>query len=311
MGISCMGPSGSAPGRPRCAAVTWPGDPPAVPPISRVRSSPSPCTGGPKSPTSRTRPTPICCRPCSTSTCPRSDRSSSRGLRRWMRWASASSRRRSSPSTWTAKAPLHLVPETRSGRAAATCRESGTHREEVRWDGCEGKEELRRPLLGGSSLNGGHAPHQTRLVVGRRVLVDDALGGSLVDPLHGQAQRLRALVSTALGGAHCALRARPELGPHRLVAQAALLVLAVPLDLALDVGHRSILSLLRKGAAVGRGLTVAEDNSSRWGASFGRRHRAGLAPTVLARRPGPPTWAGTIDGPCRPPSPQLGLLPLS
>ncbi len=39
----------------------------------------------------------------------------------------------------------------------------------------------------------------------------------------------------------------------------------------------SILSLLRKGAAAGRGLTGAEDNCSRWRAYFGRRHagRAG------------------------------------
>jgi hypothetical protein len=38
------------------------------------------------------------------------------------------------------------------------------------------------------------------------------------------------------------LGAGAQLGAHRLVAQPALLVLAVPLDLALDVGHVSILS---------------------------------------------------------------------
>ena len=52
------------------------------------------------------------------------------------------------------------------------------------------------PLLGGR-LEGGDPPHQPRLVVRRRVLVDDALGGGLVDPLHGQAQGLGAVLGAA------------------------------------------------------------------------------------------------------------------
>src|SRR5260370_17328955 len=90
-------------------------------------------------------------------------------------------------------------------------------------------------------------PHETGLVVGRGVLVDDAPGGRLVDTLHGQAQLLGGVLGAALGGRHGVLGPRANLGPHRLVAQAALLVLAVPLYLALDVGHVKILGAFEKG----------------------------------------------------------------
>src|SRR5262249_34905961 len=83
----------------------------------------------------------------------------------------------------------------------------------------------------------GQAPHQLGLAVGSLVAVDDTLGGRLVDPLHGQARRFGGPVGALLGGGDGGLDARLDLRPHRLVAEAAALVLAVALDLALDVGH--------------------------------------------------------------------------
>ena len=68
-------------------------------------------------------------------------------------------------------------------------------------------------------------------------------------PLDGQAGGLGGVLGTLLGGVDGALGAGLELGAHGLVAQAAPLVLAVPLDLALDVGHGSPSSCGRAGAA--------------------------------------------------------------
>src|SRR3712207_7036495 len=56
---------------------------------------------------------------------------------------------------------------------------------------------------------------------------------SLVDLLHGQAQRVGGVVGPVLGGLHGVLGARLQLGADRLVAEAPLLVLGVALDLAL------------------------------------------------------------------------------
>jgi len=66
--------------------------------------------------------------------------------------------------------------------------------------------------------------------------VDDALVPCLVDLLHGGGSRYIG-IGAGLGGGEGCLDAGPQLGAHRTVADATLLVLAVSLDLALDVGH--------------------------------------------------------------------------
>src|SRR5215203_6870610 len=80
--------------------------------------------------------------------------------------------------------------------------------------------------------------HDRGLAVRGLVLVDDALGGGLVELLGGVAtQRDCLLLVAGLGGfaelAHGGLQA----GLDGLVALVTLLVLLVPLDLALDVRH--------------------------------------------------------------------------
>src|SRR5687767_5624311 len=95
--------------------------------------------------------------------------------------------------------------------------------------------------MGGSALGSGgelgDPLHQAGLAVGRLVLVDHALRGGHVEPLHRQAQGIGARVGARLGGLHRSLHARLELGAHRLVAEAPTLVLPIALDLALDVRH--------------------------------------------------------------------------
>ena len=97
----------------------------------------------------------------------------------------------------------------------------------------------------------GDPPHQPALVPRRLVLVDDTLGGGLVDALHRDAEHLgRHVVAVARRGLGVST-AGLQLGTGRLVALTAGLVLAVPLDLGLDVGHGSNDSTRR--GAVGHG----------------------------------------------------------
>ena len=78
---------------------------------------------------------------------------------------------------------------------------------------------------------------QAGLAPGGLVLVDHALRGGLVDAHDRQAgQLLDVLLALLRGGGH-GLGAGLELGANGLVAHAALLVLLVALDLALDVRH--------------------------------------------------------------------------
>ncbi len=81
------------------------------------------------------------------------------------------------------------------------------------------------------------AAHETRLAVCCLVLVDDALGGSHVNALDGQAQCLDGVVIVALCSNECGLGPGLHLGLDGLVAQTCALVLLVALDLALDVRH--------------------------------------------------------------------------
>ena len=67
--------------------------------------------------------------------------------------------------------------------------------------------------------------------------MDDALVGGLVDPLHGDTGRHLGVFGTGLGGDERPLDPGTQLGTHGLVGKATLLVLAVALDLALNVGH--------------------------------------------------------------------------
>src|SRR5690348_6525045 len=91
--------------------------------------------------------------------------------------------------------------------------------------------------LGRAAAEGVDPPHQAGLAVGRLVLVDDALGGGLVDALHRGLESLDRRVGTVLGGSHRGLDARLDLRARRLVPDAAPLVLPIAFDLALDVGH--------------------------------------------------------------------------
>ena len=115
-----------------------------------------------------------------------------------------------------------------------------------------------RPVSSGVGREPGDPPHQPALVPRRLVLVDDTLGGGLVDALHRDPQHLgRHVVAVArrdLGVAPAGL----QLGTGRLVALTAGLVLAVPLDLGLDVGHGSNDSTRRARAG-----TDGLDNDSR------------------------------------------------
>ncbi len=67
--------------------------------------------------------------------------------------------------------------------------------------------------------------------------MNDALGGGLVEPLDGGFGRIGSLLVALLGGGDRSLHPRLELGAHGLVAGVTLLVLTIPFDLALDVGH--------------------------------------------------------------------------
>ena len=67
--------------------------------------------------------------------------------------------------------------------------------------------------------------------------MDDALGGGLVDPLDGEAQRLIGGLVVVLDRVQRGLGPGVHLGTDSPVAQAALLVLPVALYLGLDVGH--------------------------------------------------------------------------
>src|SRR5690606_8317011 len=91
---------------------------------------------------------------------------------------------------------------------------------------------------------GGDALGEARLAAGGLVLVDDARGRGLVDALHREPQRLGAVLAAGGGHGDRVLDAGAQLGAHRLVAEATLLVLLVALDLALDVRHgaRTLLS---------------------------------------------------------------------
>src|SRR5690606_9571123 len=81
------------------------------------------------------------------------------------------------------------------------------------------------PALGliGARREAGHPLGEPRLLAVRRVLVQDTLGGGLVDALDGDPQL--GLVVAGDGGLLGALDAGLQLGAHGLVAQAALLVL--------------------------------------------------------------------------------------
>jgi len=78
---------------------------------------------------------------------------------------------------------------------------------------------------------------QPRLAARCRVGVNDPLGGRLVDHLHGLDSIGTGCIAS-LGGGKGVLDAGTKFGTQGAIADTALLVLTVSLDLALDVGHR-------------------------------------------------------------------------
>src|SRR5215203_2801567 len=124
--------------------------------------------------------------------------------------------------------------------------------------------------LGGELVD---ADRQARLAAGGGVLVDDALRHGRVDALERALQAIAGIVGAGLGGGDRCLRARLQLGAHRLVPLAADLVLLVALDLALDVGHGGN-SLLERW--ISRDRLAAPPTARRHGAAppAGRRSRS-------------------------------------
>src|ERR1700712_5667162 len=89
---------------------------------------------------------------------------------------------------------------------------------------------------------------ESGLLVGRLVLVDDALAGSLVELAAGRHQQLAGLVLLAgLDGLTEPADSRAKGGPHRLVAQSRTLVGEDALLLRLDIGHALVPSNSRLG----------------------------------------------------------------
>src|SRR4051794_36259803 len=116
---------------------------------------------------------------------------------------------------------------------------------------------------------------QRRLLVGGLVLVDDALGDGLVELARrlDEGDRRGVLVATGDGLAD-ATDVRLELGLHRLVAQARLLVGGDALDLGLDVGHVWTLLCVRRSDLTG---LEGAHSSGTWAWGYPRRG-AGLVP---------------------------------
>src|SRR5699024_12406979 len=86
---------------------------------------------------------------------------------------------------------------------------------------------------------------ERRLLVGGLVGLDGALAGGLVELTRGGDEQCAGLLLVARRGglAQCP-DGRPQRGLDRLVAQTVALVLVVPLDLGLDVGHSSHLRVM-------------------------------------------------------------------
>src|ERR1700712_2217472 len=89
---------------------------------------------------------------------------------------------------------------------------------------------------------------ESGLLVGRLVLVDDALAGSLVELAAGRHQQLAGLVLLTGGdGLTEPADSRAKGRPHRLVAQSRTLVGENALLLRLDIGHALVPSNSRLG----------------------------------------------------------------
>ena len=99
---------------------------------------------------------------------------------------------------------------------------------------------MRSALLAAPGCDQGDTANEAGLAPRCLVGMDNALGCRLVDPLYGLAQALSRILGARLGGKKSTLRARLQLRAHGLVADAATLVLAVPLDLTLDIRHSSL-----------------------------------------------------------------------
>jgi hypothetical protein len=90
---------------------------------------------------------------------------------------------------------------------------------------------------GGSGRCGGDALHEAALAASGLVLVDDSGAGGTVDALDGKAGEFGGVLAAFLSRSEGAFGAGLHLGAHGLVGETKTLVLAIALDLALDVGH--------------------------------------------------------------------------
>src|SRR5207244_434392 len=95
---------------------------------------------------------------------------------------------------------------------------------------------------------------------------------------------LVAVIGAGLGRPDGGLDPRLRLGADALVAQAAALVLTITLDLAPDVGHRSLSLAGREARLVGRSGRGYQQRGTVPGARAGTRPTGTFRPTVGGTR---------------------------
>lgn len=104
-----------------------------------------------------------------------------------------------------------------------------------------GEAELRSQESLGLSVDLGEALHEPALAASGGVLVDDSFSGSFVDSLDCNLQGVTSVVGSGLSRRYGYFDASLQLGANILVSDAALFILLVAFDLALDVGHDEVL----------------------------------------------------------------------
>ncbi len=96
---------------------------------------------------------------------------------------------------------------------------------------------MRQGSVGSGGRCGSDTLHQAALAASGLVLVNDSGACGTVDALDGKAGEFSGVLAAFFSGSEGALGAGLHLGTHGLVGETKTLVLAIALDLALDVGH--------------------------------------------------------------------------